>query len=95
MVSLLVPVAAYLPAEALGVSGVLAASSPGSIAGRRRRPVLNAGARLRASRVWDIVLFIINGLVFMLIGLQLPVDPRGPRRLPGADADRPRRSRSA
>ena len=72
MVSLLAPFAAYLPAEALGVSGVLAAVVAGLIAGRRAARVLSPDARLMGRGVWQIVIFIINGFVFMLIGLQLP-----------------------
>ena len=72
MISLLAPFAAYLPAEALGLSGVLAAVVAGLIAGRRAARVLSPDARLMGRAVWDIVMFIINGLAFMLIGLQLP-----------------------
>jgi CPA1 family monovalent cation:H+ antiporter len=72
MVSLLAPFAAYLPAEALGASGVLAAVVAGLIAGRRAARVLSPDGRLIGRGVWDVVIFIINGLAFMLIGLQLP-----------------------
>ncbi|MFL5671341.1 MAG: cation:proton antiporter, partial [Chloroflexota bacterium] len=72
MVSLLAPFAAYLPAEALGASGVLAAVVAGLIAGRRAARVLSPDGRLIGRGVWDIVIFIINSLAFMLIGLQLP-----------------------
>jgi len=72
MVSLLAPFAAYLPAEELGVSGVLAAVVAGLIAGRRAARVLSPTARLMGRGVWDIVIFTINGFAFMLIGLQLP-----------------------
>ena len=72
MVSLLAPFAAYLPAEALGVSGVLAAVVAGLIAGRRAARVLSPNARLMGRSVWNIVTFMINGIAFMLIGLQLP-----------------------
>jgi len=72
MISLLAPFVAYLPAEALGVSGVLAAVVAGLIAGRRAARVLSPTARLMGRGVWDIVIFTINGFAFMLIGLQLP-----------------------
>jgi CPA1 family monovalent cation:H+ antiporter len=72
MVSLLAPFAAYLPAEAVGASGVLAAVVAGLIAGRRAARVLSPDGRLMGRGVWDIVIFIINGFAFMLIGLQLP-----------------------
>lgn len=72
MVSLVAPFAAYLPAEALGVSGVLATVVAGLIAGRRAARVLSPSARLMGRGVWDIVIFLINGFAFILIGLQLP-----------------------
>ena len=71
MVSLLAPFAAYLPAETLGVSGVLAAVVAGLIAGRRAARVLSPSARLMGHGVWNIVVFLINGFAFILIGLQL------------------------
>ncbi|MFL5777884.1 MAG: Na+/H+ antiporter [Chloroflexota bacterium] len=85
-VSLIAPFAAYLPAELLGVSGVLSAVVAGVIAGRRSPRVLSAEARLLGQGVWDIVIFLINGAVFILIGLSLPViiDALGSDRLPGA-----------
>jgi CPA1 family monovalent cation:H+ antiporter len=72
MVSLLAPFAAFLPAEALGASGVLAAVVAGLIAGRRAARALSPDARLMGRAVWDIVIFVINGLAFMIVGLQLP-----------------------
>ncbi len=72
MVSLLAPFAAFLPAEALGLSGVLAAVVAGLIAGRRAARVLSPDARLMGRGVWDIVIFAINSFAFMIIGLQLP-----------------------
>ncbi|HEX5147472.1 MAG TPA: Na+/H+ antiporter [Candidatus Limnocylindrales bacterium] len=71
MVSLLAPFAAYLPAETLGVSGVLATVVAGLIAGRRAARVLSPSARLMGRGVWDIVIFLINSFAFMLVGLQL------------------------
>jgi CPA1 family monovalent cation:H+ antiporter len=72
MTSLLAPFAAYLPAEALGVSGVLAVVVAGIIAGRRAARVLSPDARLTGTGVWGILIFIINGFAFLLIGVQLP-----------------------
>ncbi len=72
MVSLVAPFAAYLPAEAVGASGVLATVVAGLIAGRRAARVLSPSARLMGRGVWDIVIFLINGFAFILIGLQLP-----------------------
>ncbi len=72
MLSLLAPFVAYLPAQKLGVSGVLAAVVAGLIAGRRAARALSPDARLLGRGVWDIVTFIINAFAFTLIGLQLP-----------------------
>src|SRR6476619_3585581 len=55
MVSLLAPFAAYLPAEALGGSGVLATVVAGLIAGRRAARTLSPQARLMGAGVWNIV----------------------------------------
>jgi CPA1 family monovalent cation:H+ antiporter len=70
--SLLAPFAAYLPAEALGLSGVLAAVTAGIIAGRRAARVLSPNARLIGLGVWGVLTFFINGFAFLLIGVQLP-----------------------
>ena len=84
MVSLVAPFAAYLPAETLGASGVLATVVAGLIAGRRAARVLSPSARLMGRGVWDIVIFLINGFAFILIGLQLPgiLDHLAPRTAP-------------
>ena len=73
VLSLLVPALAYIPAEALGVSGVLAVVVAGIYAGRIAARSLNSAQRVEGIAAWNIVLFLVNGLVFMLIGLQLPV----------------------
>jgi monovalent cation/hydrogen antiporter len=85
MVSLLAPFAAYLPAEALGVSGVLATVVAGLIAGRRAARTLSPQARLMGAGVWNIVTFTINGFAFMLIGLQLPTIAAGLGAYPPAE----------
>jgi CPA1 family monovalent cation:H+ antiporter len=72
MVSLVAPFAAYLPAETIDASGVLSTVVAGLIAGRRAARVLSPSARLMGRGVWDIVIFLINGFAFILIGLQLP-----------------------
>jgi monovalent cation/hydrogen antiporter len=70
-VSLLTPFAAYLPAEWLGVSGVLASVTAGLCVGWWAPRIMQSETRLRARAVWDMVVFVLNGLVFILIGLQL------------------------
>jgi monovalent cation/hydrogen antiporter len=72
IVSLVAPMAAYLTAELVGVSGVLATVTAGLIMGRRAARVLSAEGRLMGRGVWQTVIWAINAFVFMLIGLQLP-----------------------
>src|SRR5712671_5676939 len=71
-VSLLTPFVAYLSAERLGVSGVLAVVTAGLHLGRRLPELLTFTTRLRGGPVWEMVEFLLNGFVFILIGLQLP-----------------------
>jgi CPA1 family monovalent cation:H+ antiporter len=70
-VSLLMPFVAYLPAEQLGVSGVLAAVTAGLLLGRRPDG-MSAGARLRRDAFWEVVVFVLNSMLFLLIGLAMP-----------------------
>ncbi|MDQ3880332.1 MAG: Na+/H+ antiporter, partial [Chloroflexota bacterium] len=72
LVSLLAPFAAYLPAEQLGVSGVLAAVTAGVYVGSHAARALRSESRVLGGAVWDMVMFLINGLAFVLLGLQLP-----------------------
>jgi len=71
MITLLAPFAAYLPAETLGVSGVLATVVAGLFSRRALRRS-SSDVRVVGTAAWQMVLFLLNGLVFMLIGLQLP-----------------------
>ena len=71
-ISLLTPFAAYLPADQLGVSGVLAVVAAGLYLGWRSPEIINSRMRLQAGPVWEMIVFLLNGLVFILIGLQLP-----------------------
>lgn len=71
-ISLLTPFAAYLPADRLGLSGVLAVVTAGLYLGWRSPEIVNARMRLQAFPVWGMVMFLLNGLIFILIGLQLP-----------------------
>ena len=71
IVSLLTPYVAYLPAEWLHVSGVLAVVTCGIYIARRLGRITTADIRLRAWAVWDVAIFLLNGLVFILIGLQM------------------------
>ncbi|SLM61841.1 MULTISPECIES: Na+/H+ antiporter [Dickeya] len=70
---LLLPFAAYLIAEHFGVSGILAAVASGMTMSRTqllRQAPLNM--RLRANGVWNMLEFVFNGMVFLMLGLQLP-----------------------
>ena len=71
-ISLLTPFAAYMPAEALGVSGVLAVVTAGLYIGWRAPEITNARMRLQAYPFWEMIVFLLNGIIFVLIGLQLP-----------------------
>jgi CPA1 family monovalent cation:H+ antiporter len=73
VITLLTPFAAYLPAEAIGVSGVLAAVTAGLFVARRSTELFSSALRVQARATWDSVIFILNGLAFILVGLQLPV----------------------
>jgi Na+/H+ antiporter len=70
--SLVVPYAAYLTGEAVKGSGVIAVVACGLLVSRRSSTFFSPGVRLQALAVWDALEFLLNGLVFVLIGLQLP-----------------------
>jgi CPA1 family monovalent cation:H+ antiporter len=72
MFSLLTPYVAYFSGEKLHVSGILAVVIAGIYYGWRAPRVLSGRMRLQAVPVWQMVTFILNGILFMLIGLQLP-----------------------
>src|SRR5436190_2249061 len=72
MFSLLTPYVAYFSGERLHVSGILAVVIAGIYYGWRIPRVLSGRMRLQAVPVWQMVTFILNGILFMLIGLQLP-----------------------
>jgi CPA1 family monovalent cation:H+ antiporter len=69
---LIAPFASYLPAEAMHVSGVLAAVTAGMYLGRRSAHFWDSETRLIGGAVWEVMLFLLNGFVFVVIGLQLP-----------------------
>ena len=72
MFSLLTPYLAYFSGQKLHVSGILAVVIAGIYYGWRAPRVLSGRMRLQAVPVWQMVTFILNGILFMLIGLQLP-----------------------
>jgi CPA1 family monovalent cation:H+ antiporter len=72
LLSLVIPFAAYLPADRLGLSGVLAAVSAGLIIGSRLGTILGPQTRILWLSTWKMVGFVLNGFAFVLIGLELP-----------------------
>ena len=72
MFSLLTPYIAYFTGEKLHASGILAVVIAGMYYGWRAPRILSGRMRLQALPVWEMVIFILNGVLFMLIGLELP-----------------------
>ena len=70
-ITLLTPFAAYLLAEEVRVSGVLAVLSAGLYLSRHSSRFFSSTTRLEANAVWNVLVFVLNGLLFLLIGLQL------------------------
>ena len=70
--SLMVPYIAYLTADSVRASGVLAVVACGLYLARKSSTYYSPSVRLQAWAVWDTLTFVLNGLVFVLIGLQLP-----------------------
>jgi monovalent cation/hydrogen antiporter len=72
LLSLLFPYAAYVIAEEAHVSGVLAAVVCGLYLGWFAHESFNADTRLSASAFWEVLVFGLNALLFLLLGLQFP-----------------------
>ena len=85
-ISLLTPFAAYLPAERIGASGVLAVVAMGFYLGRKGPRYVSPATRVQAEAMWSVFTFILEGLIFILIGLELP---RIVEELKGQPLDRP------
>lgn len=73
LVSIVTPYFAYLLGESLHGSGVLATVACGLYFGRMQSRTFSSQSRLESKAVWDTIDFSLNGLVFLLIGLQLPL----------------------
>ena len=63
---------AYIPAEEIGVSGVLAAVGVGLIVGYHAPEISTPASRLRGYGFWEVLVFLLNAVLFVLVGLQLP-----------------------
>jgi monovalent cation/hydrogen antiporter len=70
-ISLLSGYAAFVPADAIGASGVLAAVTTGIFVGLRGPRIIPARVRLQGFYVWDVLDFLLNASLFVLVGLQL------------------------
>ena len=71
IISLLTPYAAYIAAETVGVGSILAIVGAGLYAGAHDARNIDAPTRAHAWEVWTMILFAFNGLVFLLLGVQL------------------------
>jgi CPA1 family monovalent cation:H+ antiporter len=76
-ISLVSGYAAFVPANAIGASGVLAAVTTGIYMGVRGPSIIPARVRLQGFFSWDILDFLINSVLFVLVGLQLRATRRG------------------
>ena len=70
--SLLTPYLAYIAAEEVHVSGILSVVTAGLIISWRSPEIFSYQTRMRTRVIWDTIVFMLNGFVFILIGLQLP-----------------------
>jgi len=71
VVSVVTGYVAYLPAELLGVSGVLAAVTAGIFVGWRAPRLASAATRLLGFSFWEVLVYLANAVLFILVGLQL------------------------
>jgi monovalent cation/hydrogen antiporter len=83
--SLFTPYAAYIAAEALGVSGILAAVTVGLYLGARSDGFFSATARIEAQGFWNALIFMLESTLFLLMGLQFRDVAQG---IEGLDAGR-------
>lgn len=70
--TLLTPFVVYLLAEHWHTSGVLAVVSAGLMISWRSSEIFSYETRIRNNAVWDTIIFLLNGFIFIIIGLQLP-----------------------
>jgi monovalent cation/hydrogen antiporter len=71
-ISLFSAYGAFIPADQLGVSGVLAAVTCGLLLGYRAPEIASLESRMQGYAMWSILTFLLNAALFILIGLQLP-----------------------
>jgi monovalent cation/hydrogen antiporter len=71
LISLLCGYLAYIPAQAIGVSGILAAVTIGVYLGWRSPELSTPAMRMQGFAVWETLVFLVNALLFTLIGMQI------------------------
>ena len=71
VISVLLPFAAYFPAQKLGLSGVLAVVTAGVYVNRLNPRVMTAAARTQIVGFWETLVFLVNTTLFLVVGLQL------------------------
>jgi Na+/H+ antiporter len=76
-ISLFSAYGAFIPADQLGVSGVLAVVACGLVLGFRAPEIASPESRMQGYAMWSILTFLINATLFILIGLQLPTIVNG------------------
>lgn len=81
-VSLLTPFASYLLADMIGSSGVVSVVTTGLYAARRVPKIIGAEGRLQVFGMWTVVTFMLESLIFILVGLELPYVLQALQRFP-------------
>jgi Na+/H+ antiporter len=84
-ISLFSAYGAFVPADQLGVSGVLAVVTCGIYLAYRAPEIASLESRMQGEGLWSILTFLLNAALFILIGLQLPVIVGGLSGLPAAE----------
>jgi monovalent cation/hydrogen antiporter len=72
LLSLTLPYTAYLVAEKVGVSGVLAVVAAGLVRSRAMAGLSSPETRMLTLNIWNVVVFLFNSLIFIMIGIALP-----------------------
>lgn len=80
ILTIVTPYVMYIAAEEVHSSGVLAVVSGGLLLSNKQHHFLSSSSRLRGVTVWSSLVFVLNGLVFLLIGLDLPEILQGLRQ---------------
>jgi Na+/H+ antiporter len=76
-ISLLTGYAAFVPASAVGASGVLAVVTAGIYMGLQAPRILTPRTRLQSGQLWELLGFLVNAALFVLVGLQLRIVVEG------------------